>query len=131
MTDRRTLPAILTSMIFAVACGTGSRLSAQVPPVYQPEPAKPIQSILVSSTQQDDLQDESPAEPGEANNIAPAIGPTPPQRYPYLITRPTDRDWIRSMPIEIRPNRVFHIYGNAVRAGMLPHGPLGRAIFGN
>lgn len=50
--------------------------------------------------------------------------------YPHLITRPADRQWIKSMPIANRPNRTFHIYGNAVRNGLLPHGPLGQLVFG-
>ncbi len=50
--------------------------------------------------------------------------------YPWVIARPGDRHWIESMPIEKRPNRPLHFYGNAVRSGRLPHGPLGRAIFG-
>ncbi len=51
-------------------------------------------------------------------------------RYPYLFTRPADRQWIKSMPIHDRPNRTFHIYGNAVREGLIPHGPVGQIVFG-
>lgn len=35
--------------------------------------------------------------------------------YPYVIARGQDRQRIRSMPIELRPNRPLHFYGNAVR----------------
>lgn len=31
------------------------------------------------------------------------------------LNRNYDRDWIRSLPIEMRPNRPFHFYGNTVR----------------
>ena len=35
--------------------------------------------------------------------------------YPYVIARGQDREMIRSMPIEQRPTRPLHIYGNMVR----------------
>lgn len=35
--------------------------------------------------------------------------------YPYVFARGNDRQRIRSMPIELRPNRPFHFYGNSVR----------------
>ncbi len=35
--------------------------------------------------------------------------------YPYVIARPADRTWIRQMPIEYRPNRPMHFWGNNVR----------------
>ena len=35
--------------------------------------------------------------------------------YPYTIARAQDREWIRSMPMEHRPNRPLHFYGNKVR----------------
>ena len=35
--------------------------------------------------------------------------------YPYTIARPQDRAWIRSLPIEQRPTRPLHFYGNRVR----------------
>ncbi|MEM7783899.1 MAG: hypothetical protein AAF939_06515 [Planctomycetota bacterium] len=35
--------------------------------------------------------------------------------YPYTIARGKDRDIIKSMPIESRPNRPLHFYGNTVR----------------
>ncbi len=50
--------------------------------------------------------------------------------YPYVIARPADRHWIEATPIDARPNRPLHFYGNAVRSGRLPHGPIGRLVFG-
>lgn len=50
--------------------------------------------------------------------------------YPYVIARPADRQWIESLPISKRPSRPLHFYGNAVRRGRLPHGPVGQRIFG-
>ena len=35
--------------------------------------------------------------------------------YPYAIARPEDRSWIRSLPVEQRPTRPLHFYGNRVR----------------
>ena len=35
--------------------------------------------------------------------------------YPYTIARPEDRSWIRSLPVEQRPTRPLHFYGNRVR----------------
>ena len=38
--------------------------------------------------------------------------------YPYVIARGSDRDRIKEMPIEQRPNRPFHFYGNTVRRNL-------------
>jgi len=35
--------------------------------------------------------------------------------YPYVIALPKDRQWIRDTPIEHRPDRPLHFYGNIVR----------------
>ena len=35
--------------------------------------------------------------------------------YPYVIARGEDRQRIENMPIEMRPNRPLHFYGNTVR----------------
>lgn len=35
--------------------------------------------------------------------------------YPYVIARPEDRDWIQQTPIELRPNRPLHFWGNSKR----------------
>jgi hypothetical protein len=35
--------------------------------------------------------------------------------YPYVIARGQDRQIIENTPIELRPNRPLHFYGNAVR----------------
>ena len=35
--------------------------------------------------------------------------------YPYVIARGQDRAVIENTPIELRPNRPFHFYGNSVR----------------
>ena len=35
--------------------------------------------------------------------------------YPFIIALPQDRQIIRSMPIEQRPARPLHFYGNMVR----------------
>jgi hypothetical protein len=35
--------------------------------------------------------------------------------YPYVIARGMDRQIIRNMPIENRPTRPLHFYGNTVR----------------
>ncbi len=35
--------------------------------------------------------------------------------YPYVIALPEDRQWIRNTPIELRPTRPLHFYGNRVR----------------
>ena len=92
-----------------------------------------IQSVLAAQTSQ--VPSQSIVAPIDAKTDAALQRATTPLRqsptwYPYLITRPTDRQWIESLPISERPNRTFHIYGNAVRAGLLPHGPIGRLVFG-
>ncbi len=38
-----------------------------------------------------------------------------PAYYPFVIALPQDRQWIRNTPIEQRPTRPLHIYGNRVR----------------
>jgi hypothetical protein len=38
-----------------------------------------------------------------------------PSRYPFVIARPEDRAWLNSLPIEMRPNRPLHFYGNTIR----------------
>lgn len=35
--------------------------------------------------------------------------------YPYVVARREDRDWIRNTPIDCRPNRPLHIWGNTRR----------------
>jgi len=39
----------------------------------------------------------------------------PPAYYPYTIARAQDRTWIRNLPMEQRPDRPLHFYGNRVR----------------
>jgi len=38
-----------------------------------------------------------------------------PSYYPYTIARPQDRTWIRNLPMEKRPDRPLHFYGNRMR----------------
>jgi len=35
--------------------------------------------------------------------------------YDYVIARPADRQWIRETPVELRPNRPMHFWGNSRR----------------
>ena len=35
--------------------------------------------------------------------------------YPYVIAKPEDREWIRETPVELRPNRPLHFWGNSKR----------------
>lgn len=35
--------------------------------------------------------------------------------YPYVIAREEDRAWIRDTPVEDRPNRPMHFWGNSRR----------------
>jgi len=35
--------------------------------------------------------------------------------YPFVIALPQDRQWIRNTPVEKRPTRPLHFYGNMVR----------------
>lgn len=37
------------------------------------------------------------------------------QWYPYVVARAEDRQWIRETPIELRPNRPLHFWGNSRR----------------
>ena len=47
-----------------------------------------------------------------AATAAPAAGA---EFDPRVITFGSERDQIKSMPIEKRPNRPLHVYGNSVR----------------
>ena len=56
-------------------------------------------------------------------NMPPMIRPMPSSRtsrvsnhrYPYIIARPEDRQWIRETPVELRPDRPMHFWGNSRR----------------
>ena len=50
-----------------------------------------------------------------------------PSWYPYTIARGMDRDWIRETPIELRPYRPFHFYGNTQRRRFYRGNPLPQA----
>jgi hypothetical protein len=133
MTTRPEISGVLFTAVAAAICaGTiASNSFGQSPPVYQPRPTTPVRTEPVAWQFPENQQ--SDAETAESGTETTGTTNTNgyPNRYPYLITRPADREWIRSIPIEKRPNRFFHVYGNAVRAGVLPHGPIGKAIFGN
>lgn len=47
--------------------------------------------------------------------VTPVYYPSTPRYYPYTIARPQDRSWIRNLPMEQRPDRPLHFYGNRVR----------------
>jgi hypothetical protein len=47
-----------------------------------------------------------------AATVAPAVGDG---FDPRVITFGTERDQIKNLPIEKRPNRPLHVYGNSVR----------------
>jgi hypothetical protein len=44
--------------------------------------------------------------------------------YPFVITRRADREMIRYTPVELRPNRPLHFYGNMVRRNYPGQAPL-------
>jgi hypothetical protein len=44
-----------------------------------------------------------------------AVSPVTSGWYPYVIARGEDRTWIRETPIEQRPNRPLHFWGNSRR----------------
>jgi hypothetical protein len=46
---------------------------------------------------------------------ATAQGASEPNWWPVVIARGEERQWVESLPIEDRPYRPFHFYGNAVR----------------
>ena len=47
--------------------------------------------------------------------VTPVYYPSTPRYYPFAIARPQDRTWIRNLPMEQRPDRPLHFYGNRVR----------------
>jgi hypothetical protein len=47
-------------------------------------------------------------------SVSPGFRATPTGSYP-IIARGPQREVLRSMPIELRPYRPLHFYGNAVR----------------
>ena len=59
------------------------------------------------------------------NNLLPQVSLSPgvamppsgsiSQWYPFVIARPGDRVWIRQTPMELRPNRPMHFWGNSRR----------------
>ena len=46
---------------------------------------------------------------------APVIAMQNGNWYPYTIARPADREWIRQTPMDQRPNRPLHFWGNSRR----------------
>ncbi len=58
---------------------------------------------------------DSPSIPLETTSSNTALSASYVRRYPYVIVRPQDRDWLTSLPIEHRPNRPLHFYGNTIR----------------
>ena len=56
-----------------------------------------------------------------------AVRGSRPAYYPYVIALPQDRQWIRNMPIDQRPTRPLHIYGNRVRQSYTV-GPSNRSL---
>ena len=48
-------------------------------------------------------------------NRAMTVRAGEPSWYPYTFARPGDREQIRSTPIENRPYRPLHFYGNTMR----------------
>ena len=48
-------------------------------------------------------------------SIASTSAAQEPEWYPYTIVRGEAATVIRNTPIQLRPNRPFHFYGNAVR----------------
>jgi len=51
--------------------------------------------------------------------------------YPHVIARGSDREAIKQLPIESRPNRPLHFYGNTVRRRIqrANPGPASRDLF--
>ena len=47
--------------------------------------------------------------------VTPSYYPRTPAYYPYTIARAQDRTWIRNLPMEKRPDRPLHFYGNRMR----------------
>ncbi len=97
-------------LFFATACLVAESAEAQQPirnvfsngPVIQSS-RSPLRGMLTPIR-----------EPGVfAAIVRPAGAPT--GWYPYVIAREQDRDCLRSTPIELRPYRPLHFYGNAVR----------------
>ncbi len=66
---------------------------------------------------------------GQATARVAVLSETPqlPSRYPHVIARGEDRRIISSLPIEQRPNRPLHFYGNSVRR--MYHGPSSSPFF--
>lgn len=47
-----------------------------------------------------------------------------PTWYPYTIARGQDREIIKNTPMELRPYRPFHFYGNTVRRSYYRGNPM-------
>jgi hypothetical protein len=119
-------------LLFALAAfAIQSTLAAQlVQTVFPASP--PVDRARVGADAATEMKSDEAALPGESReNAAERMLSRPGDWYPFLWTRPFDRQWIKSLPVEERPNRTFHVYGNAVRSGRLPHGPVGQMIFGH
>lgn len=97
----RTLNLVLIATVIVLGLGS-STLEAQLlpgpflnvsPPVYQGD----VQPLSLSTSVEVPVR--------YANS----------QWYPYVIARAEDRQWIRETPIELRPNRPLHFWGNSRR----------------
>jgi len=82
------------------------------------------QSTLAQGLVQN-FSDETPAIRSSATQVYSEVQPVAePGWYPYVIARGADRAIIESTPIEFRPYRPFHFYGNSVRRSYYRGSPL-------
>lgn len=105
--------------------------SAQLPPWRSASPTSANRPLIVSptlplTTTPNNVQGLPVVGNGQPNGVAalPSSSPVPNlssgngKWYPYVIARGSDRDRIKELPIEQRPNRPLHFYGNTVRRNL-------------
>lgn len=89
-------------VVFTSVIASGSSEAQSLLPSLNRLPSLPVVSRLVPSSPR---LLETPILPARRSS----------DWYPYVIARESDRDWIRQTPIELRPNRPLHFWGNSRR----------------
>jgi len=109
----RTSNLVLIAAVFVFGLAT-STLEAQLAAEAASAPIVSRMARLLAAPRTSDI----PAVSSSAltQSVSPPAVATPyRQWYPYVIARPEDRQWIRETPIELRPNRPLHFWGNSRR----------------
>lgn len=132
-------PAMLMLLTLAATIGLRQNCSAQLlsspQPAYTPQPVWPSDQVVneIESVPNWNSQPNLASPPTWNSPSTWGNRPTgssglnrqsEPNWYPYIIARGQDRTLIESTPIEMRPYRPLHVYGNTVRRTYYRGSPL-------